>query len=71
MKMENQKILKQLFNDYDQASNKATDCLFQSLEARKIGKSGIANYLEKTIYQKLQLNSYQLFIKFSDMVEKL
>jgi len=59
-----------LFDAYDKASNEATDCFIASLEARKNGKTAIANYLENKMYPKLQKRSYELFRKFSDAVNR-
>jgi len=62
---------KPLFDAYDQASNEATDCLIESIEARRKGKTAVADYLEKKLYPKLMKRSYELLIRFSDAVDKL
>jgi hypothetical protein len=60
-----------LFETYEKASNEATDCLIESVEARKIGKTAIADYLENKMYPKLRKRSCDLYIKFSDALDRL
>ncbi len=60
-----------LWQRYDEASNRATDCLIDSIEARKIGRTALANYLATRMYKRLRKQSYQLFLKFSQIMEKL
>lgn len=60
-----------LWQRYDEASNRATDCLIDSIEARKIGKTALSNYLETKMYKRLKKQSYHMFIRFSDAVETL
>jgi len=69
--MKNIKVLKILFEAYEKASNEATDCLIDSIEARRLGKSAIADYLENRMYTKLRKRSYELFCKFSDVLDGL
>jgi len=60
-----------LFDLYDKASNEATDCLIESIEARRVGKSAIANYLENKMYPKLIRKSHELFQAFSNALDRL
>jgi hypothetical protein len=68
---EEYKTVKRLFEIYDKASNEVADCLIKSLEARRIGKTALANYLINKIYPKLQKRSYELFCKYTDACNKL
>jgi len=63
--------IKPLFDEYDIASNEASECLANAIVARNSGKKAIANYLEKTMYPKLAKKSYELFCEFSKAVDKL
>jgi len=63
--------LQPLFEAYEKASFKATDCFIDSIEARRLFKTAIANYLENEMYLKLKKKSYELFCKFSDALDRL
>lgn len=68
---EKYKTVQHLFEVYDEASNKATDCLISAIEARMKGKTAIAEFLENRVYPKLSENSYKLFCQFDDAVKQL
>ena len=68
---EKYKTVQHLFEVYDEASNKATDCLISVIEARMKGKTAIADFLENKVYPKLTEQSYRLFCKFDEAVKQL
>lgn len=63
--------IRQLWQQYDEASNKVTDWVFKSLEARRQGNKGLANYIEAKVLPKVQKESYKSFLLYSQECEKL
>jgi len=69
--MTNMDKIRQLWKQYDEASNKASDWFVKSLEARRQENKGLANYIETKILPKVQKESYKSFLLYSQEVEKL
>lgn len=69
--MTNMDKIRQLWKQYDEASNKATDRFVQSLEVRRQGNQGLANYIELKVLPKVQKESYKSFLLYSQECEKL
>lgn len=63
-------IKKQLFDAYDRVSDEASGSFLDYIEAKKKGQSGVANYIKKNIYAKLNRRSNELFDKFKEEISK-
>lgn len=68
--MKNWDKIKQLWNKYDEISNKETDYYIRYLEALRNGNKGLAEYIDKKILPKLRKKSYQLFLAYKNEFDK-
>ena len=57
------------FQEYDEASNKASDYLWKAIEAKQQGNLPLARYIETKVLPKLNKKSYQLACTFSGVVK--
>ncbi len=63
--------IKQLWQKYDEMSDKEADYFLKHLNALKEGNIGLAEYINNNILPKLKKKSYQLFLAYSREIEKL
>lgn len=71
MKIIDKNKIQQTFEAYDEASNRVTEYIARSLNAKREGNNRLSNYIEKRILPYLTKKSYKLFCLFNDEVQRL
>lgn len=62
--------IKWIWNKYDEASNKVSDYVIKSIEAKNSGNIHLATYIDSKVLPTLRKRSYELFCAYENEVQK-